>query len=113
MENLLDVTSLSNNRNICEVDLICKLSYAKKNNFTGKIVDGDTSSTTDLCLLAPKAAHALCNVQNFLTNNYHLELYVFDAYRPLRAVKDFYEWSLSPISSEHEQKMKKKTFSRH
>jgi D-alanyl-D-alanine dipeptidase len=78
------------------------LAYVGPENFVGRIIDGYSENADDVCLLSTQAASALCDVQNEL-NQSHLGLYIFDAYRPLRAVKDFARWYHAPVENEYER----------
>lgn len=91
MSNLVDTVALS--KHCCEFPIQAELAYATANNFLGRIVDGYHPEAQDLCLLTPKAANALCHVQNELIEKYQYGLMVYDAYRPKRAVMDFVKWS--------------------
>lgn len=101
---LTDVASLS--KTLCPFPIQGELSYAGKENFLGRMVDGYTSEAKNLCLLTERAAHALCEVQKDL-NQKSLGLYIFDAYRPLRAVKDFARWFHAPVTSDYELERKR------
>lgn len=69
--------------------VIIEASYSGKNNFTGSVVNGYKSKK--LYLVKP-AADALCKVQLDVLSK-GLTLKVFDAYRPVRAVKFFQDWA--------------------
>jgi D-alanyl-D-alanine dipeptidase len=103
--HLVDVISLSKKK--CEESIECHLAYATVENFLGRLVDGYHPDATQFCLLTRKAADALCHVQNSLNQHHKLGLFVFDSYRPLRAVKDFGKWMHKPIKNEHELQRKK------
>ncbi len=94
MSTLIDAVALS--RTLCKKPIQCKLAYATAENFLGRPVIGYHQSAIHLCLFAPKAAHALCQVQNELFQQ-NLGLFVFDSYRPLRAVQDFGHWMHQPV----------------
>lgn len=96
---LEDVVDLS--RVLCEHPIKCTLAYATKDNFLGRIVDGYHPEAKNLALITPAAAKALCAVQNELLAK-GLGLFIFDAYRPLRAVADFCLWMNSPVQDEYE-----------
>ncbi len=96
---LIDVITLS--KKICKTPIDCQLAYATPDNFLGRIVEGYHEHIKNICLMAPKAAHALCVVQNSL-NEKNLGLFIFDGYRPLRAVKDFGKWMRQPVESKYE-----------
>lgn len=100
---LVDVIPLSQQH--CTYPIRGNLAYAKKENFVGRIIDGYCADADNICLLARKAAHALCNIQNEL-NSKHLGLFIFDAYRPLRSVRDFAGWYHKPIENDYEQQRK-------
>src|SRR6187549_2932373 len=95
--NLIDVIEFSKKN--CQVPIKCELAYATKFNFMGRIVDGYHPKAKDIAILTPKAARALCQVQDHLLTNHGCGLLVYDAYRPQRSVRDFMKWSkLSPVS---------------
>src|SRR5437868_7563156 len=100
---LINVIKLSTQ--LCKSPIQCKLAYATKENFLGRSVKGYHAEISDFCLLTSKAANALCEVQNFL-NQKNLGLFIFDSYRPLRAVKDFAEWMQEPTPNEYELERK-------
>lgn len=104
MTYLVDVVALSKTH--CQNPIQCELVYATKENIVGRVIDGYHREAMDFCLLTPKAAKALCEVQNFLNKSYQLGLYVYDAYRPKRAVLDFLKWSQSPPENEYELQRK-------
>src|SRR3989344_6642439 len=101
---LMDVIALS--KKDCDFPIEGKLAYATEENFVGRLIDGYSPETDELCLMTPRSAAALCQVQNYL-NKKQLGLYIFDAYRPLRAVKDFVKWFYEPICREIEIERKK------
>ncbi|MEO8401753.1 MAG: M15 family metallopeptidase [Gammaproteobacteria bacterium] len=96
---LIDVTRLS--KKLCQTSIDCKLAYATQQNFLGRIVDGYHPDAAHICLMASSAAHALCAVQNSLSE-LQLGLFVFDSYRPLRAVRDFGRWMHLAVHDDHE-----------
>lgn len=96
---LIDVVALSEHR--CRTPIAGKLAYASSENFVGRVIDGYSADAPDVILLARQAAEALCQVQNTL-NTQGLGLYVYDAYRPLRAVKDFAAWFRAPVVNAYE-----------
>ena len=67
------------------------IRYAGSHNFTGRPVDGYQANE---CILTVRAADALQHVQTELAGK-NLSLIVWDCYRPLRAVRDFINWSRS------------------
>lgn len=101
---LVDVVSLSEQQ--CETPILGKLAYACEENFVGRVIDGYCPKAADVILLAKQAASALCQVQNAL-NQQGFGLYIFDAYRPLRAVKDFAVWFRAPVANDYEQERQK------
>jgi zinc D-Ala-D-Ala dipeptidase len=78
------------------------IRYAGSHNFTGRPVDGYEA---DECILTEKAADALKQVQIALAGK-DLSLIVWDCYRPMRAVRDFIDWS----RSQHRPLMKSEFF---
>lgn len=96
---LIDVISLS--RIKCSTPIEGDLKYSYQDNFIGRPIVGYCEHSRDICLLAPQAAHMLCDVQNYLVEHHHQGLLIFDAYRPLRAVNDFIAWfTHSPTEAE-------------
>jgi len=104
LEVLIDLVALSEKN--CKFAIQSRLDYATKENFIGRIIDGYSADAVDVCLMEKQAAHALCEVQNEL-NQSNLGLYVFDAYRPLRAVKDFAQWFSEPAANDYELERKR------
>ncbi len=100
---LVDVIALSQKR--CLSPIQGSLAYATSENFLGRVVDGYLPSASGICLLSRKAAEQLCAVQNAL-HKLGLGLFIFDAYRPLRAVRDFSNWFPQPPTSEYETERK-------
>ncbi len=92
---LVDAAKLSKKQ--CPYPIKVELKYATEDNFIGKPLPGYDPSAKHLCLLMPKAAQALCEVQTHL-NEQRLGLLVFDAYRPLRTVKYFTQWFHEPTT---------------
>jgi D-alanyl-D-alanine dipeptidase len=101
---LVDVCELS--KQLCSYPIQGKLLYATHENFLGRVVDGYSEEAQNICLLTKATAFALCQVQNEL-NISKLGLFIFDAYRPLKAVKDFAKWFDEPIVNENELQRKK------
>lgn len=97
---LTDVIALSKKH--CRYPIQGQLAYAGCENFVGRVIDGYSADAVDVCLLSKKAAFALCDVQQAL-NKDGLGLYIFDAYRPLRSVKDFAKWYHLPVLNEYER----------
>jgi D-alanyl-D-alanine dipeptidase len=101
---LIDAIQLSNK--LCETPIACELAYATKENFIGRVIDGYHPEHKNICLMTPKAAGALCEVQNHLLHQHQIGLLIFDAYRPLHAVKDFANWFEQPITDDYELQRK-------
>lgn len=100
MQNkFVDVIPLSQQR--CQQPIQCQLAYATRENFLGRLVKGYHADAAHICLLERNAAEALCDVQNQL-NKMQLGLFVFDSYRPLRAVHDFRDWMQQPPQDAYE-----------
>ena len=97
MTYLIDTVALS--KQCCVESIKCKLAYATNENLVGRVLTGYHPDALDIALLSPKAAQALCQVQNYLINQFGYGLFIFDAYRPKRAVKDFFAWSQIPEKS--------------
>jgi D-alanyl-D-alanine dipeptidase len=95
-EVLIDVIALS--EKLCSHPIQGVLAYATTDNFLGRVVDGYSPQATHVCLLTRKAAHQLCLVQNTL-NKQGLGLFIFDAFRPLKAVRDFASWYHQPVAN--------------
>jgi len=72
--------------------LIIAASYATPDNFTGSVVDGYLAVEA---IFSKAGAEALCKVQDELQGK-GLGLKIFDAYRPLKAVKFFQSWAKMP-----------------
>lgn len=104
IQTLIDLIALSKKR--CSYPISGKLAYATPENFIGRIIDGYSATATDVCLMAKKAAAALCEIQNELVKN-NLGLFIYDAYRPLRAVKDFAKWFYQSVAGPYEIERKK------
>ena len=71
-------------------NLIESIRYAETENFLGCKVDGYLKPI-GICTV--QAAESLLKVSNLLKSDYSLVLY--DAYRPVKAVKHFCRWSLN------------------
>lgn len=100
---LVDVIALSDK--LCPYPIQANLAYATQENFVGRVVDGYMPSASKMCLLTRKAAQQLCLVQCAL-NKQGLSVFIFDALRPLRAVRDFSSWYDQPVVSEQEKQRK-------
>lgn len=68
------------------------LKYCGSDNFVGRPIDGYTAGRR--AILRKDAAAVLAKAQQLLESR-GLGLLVWDAYRPHRAMRDFYAWSLS------------------
>lgn len=75
--------------------LVIAASYATSENFTGSVVDGYRAVDA---VFSKAGAEALCAVQDELQAQ-GLSLKIFDAYRPLKAVKYFQAWAKIPGDS--------------
>lgn len=73
-------------------DIKTDLKYCGYDNFTGRPIDGYTEGRR--AILRKDAAEALARAQQMLKPQ-GLGLLVWDAYRPHRALRDFYNWSLN------------------
>lgn len=106
---LVDVVELSKME--CEIPVRVKLRFATTKNFIGAKIDGyevDEKHNGSICLLSSEAAKDLCKVQAEL-NQQGYSLYLYDAYRPKRAVSHFWNWSenlQTPSNIEIERKNK-------
>jgi|SRR3989339_515653 len=105
---LIDAVKLSAQH--CAHPIQAKLKYATTKNFAGRVIEGYDPDVTDIALMTPKAAQALCDVQNFLIEKYNYGLLVYDAYRPRRAVLDFLEWAKVPVRDAYELERKAKHY---
>tara|TARA_B100001971_G_C18268036_1_gene596473 strand:- start:45952 stop:46611 length:660 start_codon:yes stop_codon:yes gene_type:complete len=78
-------------------EITYRIDYATKENFTGDIVPGYHAK---LAYFSSPATNALNNARNnFLKDNF--EIIIFDTYRPMQAVKYFYQdWINTPINTE-------------
>ncbi len=90
----------------CPQPIQGKLAYATKDNLTGQILDGYHPDALDICLMTPKAAHALCNVQNHLIKTKNFGLFIHDSYRPKQAVRHFMRWAAAEPLNEFELEKK-------
>ncbi len=75
-----------------DATILQDLRYSTTNNFTGTIVNGYNANHA---WLTRQAAEALVQVQQAI-QPWGLSLYIFDAYRPQRAVQHFIHWSYEP-----------------
>lgn len=105
---LVDAVKLS--KTCCAYPIKAKLKYATKENFAGRVIEGYDPKITDIALMTPKAAQALCDVQNYLIEKYNYGLLVYDAYRPRRAVRDFLTWANAPVRDAYELERKAKHY---
>lgn len=84
-------------RELCYLDEMAPtikvdLKYCGYDNFVGRPIDGYTTGTR--AILRKDAAAALAKAQKQLEVR-GLCLLVWDAYRPHRALRDFYNWSMN------------------
>jgi len=110
MTALIDAVTLS--KKLCEIPIRCELKYATNDNFIGRLIDGYDENVKHVCCLTEKASVYLCDVQNYLYNQYNYSLLVCDAYRPRRAVVDFIEWVKQPPANQREIDQKTKHYPR-
>ena len=88
-------------KGLCYLDEIAPtikvdLKYCGYDNFVGRPINGYTSGCR--AILRKDAAEALAKAQQKL-NKMGYGLLVWDAYRPHRALRDFYNWSLTADDS--------------
>lgn len=79
--NLVNIKDINKN-------IYVDMRYASEWNFLGRPVNGYKANK---CLLTPKAAKALSQVQQYVEQQGYA-LLVLDCYRPQRAVNDFLDW---------------------
>jgi D-alanyl-D-alanine dipeptidase len=79
-------------------DAVLDIRYAGSNNFVGAPIDGYEAPK---CLLLEAPANALARVAAALRAE-NLRLWIFDCYRPVRAVNHFVRWAADP----HDERMK-------
>lgn len=101
---LVDVIALS--RRYCTQPIQGCLAYATRENFVGRVIAGYHPEASDVCLVTSTVAKQLCLLQNELVHQ-GLSLFIFDAYRPLRAVRDWSNWYRQPAENEYEKERKK------
>lgn len=101
---LIDVIELS--KQLCTHPIQGKLAYATNENFLGRLVSGYNIQADRKCLLTSAVAEQLCLAQNFFTKQ-NTSLFIFDAFRPLRAVMDFANWAKEPLIHPYEKERKK------
>lgn len=77
-------------------DIKVDLKYCGSDNFVGRPIDGYTAGKR--AILRRDAAASLAKAQKSLAAHGY-GLLVWDAYRPYRALKDFYAWSLTDDDS--------------
>ena len=83
-------------------NIVCDIRYATTNNFAEQKIDGYKSNK---CILTKEAANALVAVQKELDSlKPGYKLHIFDAYRPLDAVKHFVRWSKEASNKHIKQK---------
>lgn len=108
MAKLIDAVALS--QKICAHPIGCELKYASDDNFVGRLITGYHPEVKNICLLTEKIAEQFCQVQKYLNENHQVGLFVFDAYRPKRAVIDFIHWSKQPAENKKELEQKEKHY---
>jgi D-alanyl-D-alanine dipeptidase len=105
---LIDVVKLSQTE--CTQPIQAHLKYATNKNFVGRVIDGYDPAFANIALMTPKAATALCKVQNELVTEHNVGLLIYDAYRPKRAVRDFFTWSQQAPANAYELERKAKHY---
>lgn len=75
-----------------DVEAICDIAYATKNNFTGEIIAGYEAN---VCIVSKKMGQQL-EIASKKAAEHGLMLKIFEAYRPLRAAEHFVKWALMP-----------------
>ncbi|MBI2784822.1 MAG: peptidase M15 [Legionella longbeachae] len=105
---LVDVVRLSETK--CKNPIKAKLKYATEKNFVGRVINGYEPNLLDVALMTPNAAKKLCEVQNYLIEQYGYGLFIYDAYRPKRAVNDFVFWSKQTPVGKYELERKQKHY---
>jgi len=101
---LVDLIALS--QRSCAQPIQGCLAYATKDNFVGRVIAGYHPEASDVCLVTATVAKQLCALQNELVQQ-DLSLFIFDAYRPLRAVRDWSGWYRQPNVNAYEHERKK------
>lgn len=82
-------------------NIVERMDYATKSNFTGEIIPGYDAP---IAILQELALKALCKVQEELNKN-GLGLIIYDAYRPHKSVEYLHkDWALQESISEIKQK---------
>jgi len=79
-------------------NIVVDMQYAKENNFTGKVI-----YTSNKCFVLKTVAEKLNKVQKELENQ-NLGLKVLDGFRPMTAVKKFWEAYPNPKYVSHPEK---------
>jgi len=105
---LVDVVKLS--LELCSYPIGCELKYATDDNFVGRVIDGYDPKAKNVALLTQKVANVICQVQNYLIKKHDVGLFVYDAYRPKRAVLDFIHWVKQPPANDFELVQKAKHY---
>lgn len=75
--------------NEIDASIQTEVRYFSTHNFVGKQINGYNSNTI---IVSKETAEVLKKIQNTLKKE-HLSLKVYDAYRPERAVKHFWNWA--------------------
>lgn len=104
----VDVALLS--QELCLKPIQVELLYATNNNFIGKPIDGYAASGMRRGLLSAHVAKQLCLAQEYALVNYGCTLLIYDAYRPLRAVRQFAAWSKTPDVTTQDLALKAKYY---
>ena len=89
-KHLIDVKKL--NQQLCQHPIQGELAYAGVNNITGQRLWGYHPKATHIFLLTHETAKALCQIQQ-KANAQGLGLFIYDAYRPQKAVEFFWQWA--------------------
>ncbi len=105
MKNIPLIDAIQLSHTVCKKPIQCKLAYATRENFLGRIVEGYDADAAEIAYATPKAAQALCDVQSKLSEQ-GMGLFIFDSYRPLRAVRDFNIWMQEPVVDPYELERK-------
>lgn len=108
MNGLIDVLELS--KFYCEYPMQAELAYAGVDNLVGRPIAGYHPEARDVCLLTLRAAKALCLAQNHFMAKHQVSIFIYDAYRPRRAVNDFLTWSTMPPANTFELEQKEKYY---
>lgn len=85
--------------------IIQEMRYASSHNFVGRPIKGYQSAT---CILTKPTALALKKIQSQLRQQ-DFSLKVYDCYRPVAAVQDFFQWSQLPDHDEMKEEFYPRT----